>query len=181
VPATAAVVLFVAAAAWLVPNSVRWGSLAGQERRLASMLPALDWIEHNVPCTGRVLADRRTLGAFEAATARVGVLEGAGPYFRIDVLRVALTTILEARRFLGDPDRYRDFLARNHVAAVVLTRSGGGPLGPRPIRPVAWARFARAPFLERVVQTPAATVYRVTTFTGGPDPPEGSPFCTARD
>ncbi len=180
-PGATAALVFVVAVAWLVPNSVRWGGLGLQQRRLTSMVPALDWIEHNVPCDGRVLADRRTLGAFEAATGRVGVLEGAGPYFRIDVLRVAIGSVLDARRFLRDPRGMRGYLARNHVAAVVLTRAGGGPLGAFPIRPVATGAFAEAPFLRKVVKTPAATVYRVTTFDGGPAPPPGSPFCTGRD
>jgi hypothetical protein len=180
-PAVAAAVLVVVAAAWLVPTSVRWGTLGKQQERLTSMVPALDWIERNVPCDGRVLADRRTLGAFEAATGRVGVLEGAGPYFRIDVLRVALSSVLEARKFLHDPQGMPGYLARNHVAAVMLTQAGGGPLGAFPIRPVARMGFADAPFLQQVVKTPGATVYRVRTFAGGPDPPAGTPFCAGRD
>jgi len=180
-PGVAAIAVFAVAAAWLVPNSVRWGTLAAQERRLSSYIPALDWVEHNVPCTGSVLADRRTLGAFEAVTGRVGILEGAGPYFRIDVLRVALTTILQAREFLADPVRHQDFLARNHVAAVVLTGPGGGPLGALPVRPVAQWRLARAPFLEQVLQTRNTTIYRVTTFTEGRAPPADSPFCPGKD
>ena len=176
-PAAAATAVFVVVAAWLVPDSVRSDKIGAQERRLSNILPALAWLEQNVPCTGSVLADRRTLGTFEAVTGRVGVLEGAGPYFRIDVLRVALRTILQAREFLADPARHRDFLTRNHVAAVVLTGPGGGPLGALPVRPVARLRMARAPFLEEALRTSFTTVYRVTTFTAGPGPPADSPFC----
>src|SRR5205807_1493131 len=154
----AAAVLVVGMGAWLLPNSVAWGTLPAQEARLAAFVPALDWLEANVPCGGRILADRRTLGAFETLTGRVGILEGPGPYFRISVLRVALTTILQARQFLADPLRHSDFLAANDVAAVVITSGAGGQLGAYPIRPVGRRRLERAPFLHAVLRTQKATV-----------------------
>lgn len=168
-------VLFLVLAAVLVPQSLR---ATPREDRGADVLPVLDWIERNVPCDGRVLADRRTLATFEAITGRVGVLEGMGPYFRTDVLEIALARILEAQGVLSEPRRLEPYLERNDVAAVVLTAAGQPLLGgAHRLRDVPSSRFDSLPFLERVLETDTAILYRVRTFDGGSPPPPDTPFC----
>ncbi|MBI4260026.1 MAG: hypothetical protein HY658_05625 [Actinobacteria bacterium] len=174
VPVTATAVVTLAVAAVLVPASIP----REREERLVTAVPALEWIAENVPCDGRVLADRRTLGTFEATTGRIGVIEGMGPYFRIPVLKVALARIVEAREFLAGPLDDSTFLAKYDVAVVVVTSTGGGLLGGASrLTRVARDRLANATFLEEVLATETVTVYRVLDFDGGTPPPPGTPFC----
>ena len=47
----------------------------------------------HVPCDARILPDRVTLGTFVAATGRVSVVEGMGPYLRPEMLHPVLADV----------------------------------------------------------------------------------------
>ena len=75
-------------------------------------LSILDWVAAHVPCDARILPDRVTLGTFVAATGRVSVVEGMGPYLRPEMLHPVLADVLRAHRFFERPAGGRRFLRR---------------------------------------------------------------------
>lgn len=161
------IVLVAIAFPRVVPTQAR-------QRYYRSALAPLSWIERNVPCSGRVLADRRTLATFEALARHAGALEGMGPYLRPDLLRTAIANLLAARAFFRDPVGRQDDLRRWGVAAVVVTARDqalggvGGTLkvgGPR-------SPLARVPGLRVAARSRTVTVYRVEGF----DPAAGGRF-----
>jgi hypothetical protein len=131
----------------------------------ASEMALLSWIRANVPCDGRVLLDRRTLATFETMTGHAGVVEGMGPHIRPSVLTIAIQRILEATTFFQDPASGRAYLARNGVAAVVVS-TYAHPLG-------GWLRLdgertravAGTPYLVPEFRNAAGIVYGVEGFT----------------
>jgi hypothetical protein len=132
---------------------------------LTEALAPLAWIEHNVPCEGRILSDRRSLATFELLTRRAGVLEGMGPYLRPTLLTSAIRQMLAARQFFEDPSAGYDYLRQNGVAAVVLTNDvvpiggTGYKVGPTPA-----PDLNQVPFLHEVARSDALTVYTVDGF-----------------
>ena len=157
----AAAVLIVAAVAVLLPTS-----LAPRERLplLRSAVRSLAWIRSNVPCEGRVLADRRTLATFEMMTRRAGVLEGMGPHLRPRVLARAVGELLEAERFFEDPVRGEAYLEERGVAAVIVTAPDAPLGGTHRVAEPDLSGLERAVFLRPAARTPAARVYRVAGF-----------------
>jgi hypothetical protein len=162
VPVAAAVALAVLAAIAL-PRVV---APSARERFYGSALAPLAWIERNVPCRGRVLADRRTLATFESLARRAGALEGMGPYLRPELLETAIADLFAARAFFRDPVAHGGDLRRWGIAAVVVTARDqtlggvGGTLkvgGPR-------SPLARVPGLRIAARSSTVTVYRVTGF-----------------
>ena len=152
----------LALASLAVPRNVSSG---GREQYFASALAPLAWIQANVPCGGRVLADRRTLATFETLTRHAGVTEGMGPYLRPAVLATAVRTLLDTREFFLHPDPA--FLRKEGVAAVVVTsydQTLGGVGGPLKPVPALGSRFDRLPFLQLAVRTSTVRVYRVIGF-----------------
>jgi hypothetical protein len=156
------IVLVAIAFPRIVPTQAR-------QRYYESALAPLSWIERNVPCSGRVLADRRTLATFEALSRHAGALEGMGPYLRPDLLRTAIADLLAARAFFRDPVARRVDLRRWGIAAVVVTARDqtlggvGGTLkvgGPR-------SPLASVPGLRVAARSRTVTVYRVTGFDPG--------------
>jgi len=167
--AAAVVVLLVAVVA--LPMAAAPSDLAD---RLPTALGPLGWIAANVPCDGRVLADRRTLATFETMTRHAGVVEGMGPYLRPAVLDDALRSLFLARTFFLQPRQGLAFLRLEHVAAVVATtydQTLGGVGGP--LRLVGRTPdLAGIPFLRVAVRSRTVTVYRVIGFrpAAGPSP-----------
>ena len=162
----------VALAAFAVPRNV---APAARERSFDDGVPALRWIESNVPCGGRVLADRRTLATFETLTRHGGAIEGMGPYLRPTVLSTAIRSLLDARQFFLDPEAGAGYLRSAGVAAVVVTtydQTLGGVGGPLKFGLGKGANLDRVPFLRLVMRTSTVRVYGVLPFGG---PPPGSP------
>ena len=167
-----AVAGLVALAAFAVPRNV---APAARERFFDSALPPLRWIEANVPCDGRVLADRRTLATFETLTRHGGAIEGMGPYLRPTVLSTAIRSLLDARRFFLDPGAGGDYVRTAGVAAVVVTtydQTLGGVGGPLKFGPGKGSSLDRVPFLRLVARSSTVRVYEVRSFEGSPP---GSP------
>jgi hypothetical protein len=158
-PASATVIVAVAALVLLPRDTAPTKDRA----YLTSALKPLSWIADNVPCSGRILADRRTLGTFQTMTGHAGLLEGMGPYFRPDVLQPALAQLFAARAFFAHPDSVA-YLQQQGVAAVVVSGVSQSIGGAAKVGPVDEAALASSPFLQVVASSPAATVYRVVGF-----------------
>jgi hypothetical protein len=138
-----------------------------RESILATGVRPLDWVRTNVPCEGRVLADRRTLATFELFTGHAGVLEGMGPYLRPDLLGVAIRELLDAEAFFADPVGGESYLRERGVAAVVVTayaQTLGGVGGPLRVSRLGLHDLDDVPFLKPVARSETVSVYRVTGF-----------------
>jgi len=163
VATTVATVATVVAAAILMP-------LAGATppKGARDDLAALRWVGSHVPCEGRVLADRRTLAAFEAISGRAGVLEGMGPHVRPALLDVAVREMLDAQAFFEDPAAGADYLRDHGVAAIVTTGPGRTP------RLGGWLPLVEAPPVGEAPGVTAAfragdvTVFTVDEWTPNP-------------
>jgi hypothetical protein len=150
---------------------------------LREQVGLLRWIGEHVPCEGRVLADRRTLGTFQTMTGHAAVLEGMGPHIRPEVLTRAIGELLLAKDFFEDPRRGRRYLNERGVAMVVATRpfaefAGWGrvaKLRPHPFQDIG--------YLRPVYVSPVGIVYLVEGSVPDPSLPavEGRPGfrCTA--
>jgi hypothetical protein len=148
-------------------------------------LAILDWVTAHVPCDARILPNRVTLGTFVAATGRVSVVEGMGPYLRPEMLHPVLAEVLRAHRFFEEPAGGRGFLRREGVDYVIVVKGVriGSMVGTldTSLEPAALARVG---FLRRVSTSPDADVYRVrgaTRTRGFPDPAEHAGFTCIRD
>jgi hypothetical protein len=159
-PAAAALVFVVAAVALLPKDRLN----AGSERFLTTALGPLSWIERNVPCDGRILADRRTLATFQVYTRHAGVLEGMGPYLRPDVLSTAIREMLAARQFFLDPAAHESYLRDNGIWGVVVTAPSDPLGGALKVAQLNRTGLDSAPFLQVVTQSPTLTVYRYTGY-----------------
>jgi len=151
-------------AAFAVPRNI---SPSSHERFFAAALGPLAWVESNVPCGGRILADRRTLATFETLTRHAGTIEGMGPYLRPAVLATAIRSLLDARTFFRDPAANEDYLRRNGIAAVAVTsydQTLGGVGGPLKVASDPAARVAAARFLHLVASSPTVRVFAVDGF-----------------
>jgi hypothetical protein len=160
----AGLALGLAFAAFAVPRNVSSG---GREHFFDTALAPLAWIEANVPCEGRVLADRRTLATFEATTQHAGATEGMGPYLRPGVLATAIRELLGARSFFRNPEANVDYLRREGIAAVVVTsydQTLGGVGGPLKAAVAIRSRLDSLPSLRLEASSSTVRVYRVTTF-----------------
>ena len=146
-------------------------------------LSILDWVAAHVPCDARILPDRVTLGTFVAATGRVSVVEGMGPYLRPEMLHPVLADVLRAHRFFERPAGGRRFLRREGVDYVIVVKGVriGSMVGTLD-SDVDPAGLAGVDFLRPVYTSPDADVYRVRgsgRLSGFPDPADYSGFmCT---
>jgi hypothetical protein len=157
----AAAVLLAVFLAFFIPNDLPQSGT----KELTEALAPLAWIEHNVPCEGRVLSDRRSLATFELLTRRAGVLEGMGPYLRPTELIAAIRQMLAARQFFENPAAGYEFLRQNGVAVVVRTNDLV-PIGGTgyKVSPTPAPDLSQVPFLHEVARSDALTVYRVDGF-----------------
>jgi hypothetical protein len=159
VPAAASLITLIVAAI-LLPKDL---PPSGERARLHAALAPMAWIEKNIPCQGRILADRRTLATFETLTRHAGPIEGMGPYFRPDVLAPAMRQLLASRQFFIDPSSDAYLRAQN-VAAVVTTSVPQQLGGAYKVGPINIAGLESAPFLQKVTSGGGVTVYRVLGF-----------------
>jgi len=137
-----------------------------------SQLALVRWIGRHVPCEGRVLMDRRTLGTFETVAGRAGVVEGMGPHLRPDVLALAIGEVFRASAFFERPEDGRAYLRERSVAAVVITSHSQGiaMLGYR-IANLRAGRLDRIGYLVPAFRNRAGSVYLVDGFEPNPASP----------
>jgi hypothetical protein len=96
-----------------------------------------------------------------ALTGRFALLEGMGPFLRVNTLPYVVNLLLGARQFFQDPVRSEAYLRQHDISYVVVARQPlflgySGPTGRANI-----PALNTAPFLHRVLVTRAAIVYRV--------------------
>jgi hypothetical protein len=150
-------VVVIALAAWLLPNnSLRQDTGVSHQRTVL-----INWIRTQTPCGARLLVNQRTEGAITSLTGRSALLEGMGPFLRVDKLPYVVSLMLSARRFFENPQANQAFLRQHDISYVVVTRVyqllGYSGLTGRPNVQA----LNSAPFLQRVLVTPSAKVYRV--------------------
>lgn len=162
--------IVLAAGSLMIPKAT-WAHVERRDK-LDDQLELLGWLGEHVPCEGRVLANRRTLGTFETMSGRAGVLEGMGPHVRPAVLGRAIKEIFRARDFYLDPIANARYVDERGIAAVLVARSPnrfGGYGGLPRVKPHG---FDDVPFLRRAYQNDAGTVYLVRGFRPNPSLPE---------
>jgi hypothetical protein len=146
---------------------------SGWEQNGRDSVAVLDWVDEHEPCGARILPDRVTLGTFAAATGRVSVVEGMGPYLRPAMLHTVLGLVLAAHRFFEHPAGGEALLHRLGVTEVLVVKGVriGSMVGTLESG-VDPAAFHGVPYLERVHSSPLLDVYRVRGSGGGsfPDP-----------
>ena len=161
-------VVVIALAAWLLPNNSQ-----RQEIRLSHQRTVLiNWMRTQTSCNARFLVNERTEGAVTSLTGRYALLEGMGPFLRVDKLPYVVSLLLSSRQFFKNPQANEAFLRQHGISYVVLSRVTNllgytGPTGRTNFR-----AMTAAPFLQRVFMTPSAIVYRVV----GAHPPPVSPL-----
>jgi len=145
---------------------------ASDRGHLEDQLQLIRWVGNHVPCEGRVLANRRTLGTFESIAGRAAVVEGMGPHIRPSILTRAIEEIVRARAFFRDPRRHVGFLERRGVAAVVIA-TPGNPFGGYPaLGSVRAERLADVEGLRQAFRNPSGTVFLVDGFRPDPSLPK---------
>jgi hypothetical protein len=155
----------------------------GWEQNGRDSMAVLDWVDEHAPCAARILPDRVTLGTFAAATGRVSVVEGMGPYLRPALLHTVLTTVLEAHRFFEHPAGGAALLRRLGVDEVLVVKGVriGSMVGvlESGVDPAA---FRQVPYLDLVHTSRVLDVYRVRGAGGGrfPDPAAAAGFSCQR-
>ncbi|MBA3737085.1 MAG: hypothetical protein H0W97_00795 [Actinobacteria bacterium] len=163
----ASLALVVVGALVFLPHAT-WAH-ASDRGSLEDQLQLLRWLGDHVPCEGRVLANRRTLGTFESIAGRPAILEGMGPHIRPSILMRAIEEISHARAFFREPRRRSDYLEQRGVAAVVIATSGN-PFGGYPALGggVRIHQLEDLEVLREAFGNPSGTVYLVEGFR--PDP-----------
>jgi hypothetical protein len=161
------VVVVVALAAWLLPsNSLRTDTRLSHDRVML-----INWMRTQTPCNARFLVNERTEGAVTSLTGRYALLEGMGPFLRVDKLPYVVGLMLSARRFFQDPRSNEAFLREHGISYVVVSKVGlllgyTGPPGTANI-----PELNAAPFLQQVLVTRSAIVYQVRNARPGPVSP----------
>ena len=165
-------------AAVVVVPAVAVGATAGParhgwEQNGRDSVAVLDWVDEHAPCGARILPDRVTLGTFAAATGRVSVVEGMGPYLRPEMLHTVLGLVLRTHRFFEDPAGGEALLHRLGVDEVLVVKGVriGSMVGTLESG-VDPAAFRSVPYLQLIHASPVLDVYRVRGAAGGsfPDP-----------
>lgn len=145
----------VALAAWLLPNNSLRQDIHNSHQRTV----LINWMRTQTPCDARFLVNQRTEGAITSLTGRYALLEGMGPFLRVDKLPYVVSLMLSARQFFKDPKSNEAFLRQHDITYVVVSRVQIGYFGPTGKTNI--QAMNAAPFLQRVFATPSAIVYRV--------------------
>jgi hypothetical protein len=148
-------VVVIALAAWLLPNNSLRQDIHNSHQRTV----LINWMRTQTPCDARFLVNQRTEGAITSLTGRYALLEGMGPFLRVDKLPYVVSLMLSARQFFKDPQANEAFLRQHAITYVVVSRVQIGYFGPTGKTNV--QAMNAAPFLRRVFVTPSAIVYRV--------------------
>jgi len=160
-------VVVIALAAWMLPNnSLRLDTRLSHQRTVL-----INWMRTETPCNARFLVNQRTEGPVTSLTGRYALLEAMGPFLRVDKLPYVVNLLLDSRQFFQNPQANEAFLRQHNISYVVVSRVPfllGYP-GPTGVTNV--AKMNSAPFLQRVLVTPAVIVYRVVGARPAPVSP----------
>lgn len=148
-------IVVIALAAWLLPNN----SMRQDFRNSHQRTVLINWMRTRTPCGARFLVNQRTEGAITSLTGRYALLEGMGPFLRVDKLPYVVSLMLSARQFFKNPQANEAFLRQHDITYVVVSRVQIGYFGPTGKTNI--QAMDAAPFLQRVFVTPSAIVYRV--------------------
>jgi hypothetical protein len=148
-------VVVIALAAWLLPNN----SLRQDFRNSHQRTVLINWMRTQTPCNARFLVNQRTEGTVTSLTGRYALLEGMGPFLRVDKLPYVVSLLLSGRQFFKDPQANEAFLRQHGITYVIVSRVQLGYYGPTGRTNV--RAMNAAPFLQRVFVKPWVTVYRV--------------------
>ncbi len=165
---TAAVAIIVVLSALVLPASAAAPQLGPVSRERIALI---NWLRRHTPCNARFLVNQRTEGAFTALTGRYALLEGMGPFLRVDTLPYVISLFLAARHFFGDPLSDEAFLRQHDISYVVVTGQNQ-LLGYTGETGGVNKDIHAAPFLHQVLTRRYVTVYQVQ----GVDPPPASPL-----
>ena len=164
----AAVAIIVVLSALVLPASAASGPLG---RVSSDRIALVNWLRKHTPCNARFLVNQRTEGAFTVLTGRYALLEGMGPFLRVDTLPYVVNLFLAARQFFGNPPYDEAFLRQHSISYVVVTGQNQ-LLGYTGQTGNVNKDIHAAPFLHPVLNKWHATVYRVR----GVHPPPVSPL-----
>jgi hypothetical protein len=164
----AAAAIIVVLSLLVLPASAASGQLGGVSRERISVI---NWLRGNTPCNARFLVNQRTEGAFTTLTGRYALLEGMGPFLRVNTLPHVISLFLAARQFFEHPLSHEAFLRQHGISYVVVTGQNElfgytGETGR------VNQDIHAAPFLRPVHTRRYVTVYQVQ----GADPPPVSPL-----
>jgi len=165
---TAAVAIIVVLSVLVLPASAVSGPLGQVSRERVSLI---DWLDRHTPCNARFLVNQRSEGPFTVLTGRFALLEGMGPFLRVDKLPYVINLFLAARHFFEDPLSHEAFLRQHDISYVVVTGQNQ-LLGYSGQTGNASKAIRTAPFLRPVLTWHYVTVYKVR----GADPPPVSPL-----
>src|SRR6266516_3310655 len=160
-------VAVTALAAWMLPNnSLRLDTRLSHQRTVL-----INWMRTETPCNARFLVNQRTEGPVTSLTGRYALLEAMGPFLRVDKLPYVVNLLLDSRQFFQNPRSNEAFLREHGISYVVVSKVGlllgyEGPTGTANI-----PELNAAPFLQRVLVTRSAIVYRVLNAHPGPVSP----------
>src|SRR5215467_11236086 len=111
-------VVVIALAAWLLPNNSLHQDLRNSHQRTV----LINWMRTQTPCDARFLVNQRTEGAITSLTGRYALLEGMGPFLRVDKLPYVVSLLLSARQFFKNPQANEAFLRQHGITYVVVSR-----------------------------------------------------------
>ena len=148
-------VVVIALAAWLLPNNTLQQDFRNSHQRTV----LINWMRTQTPCNARFLVNQRTEGTVTSLTGRYALLEGMGPFLRVDKLPYVVSLLLSGRQFFKDPQANEAFLRQHGITYVIVSRVQLGYYGPTGRTNV--RAMNAAPFLQRVFVKPWVTVYRV--------------------
>jgi hypothetical protein len=165
---TAAVAIVAILSVLVLPASAVTGPLGTVSHERVT---TINWLRRHTPCNARFLVNQRTEGPFTTLTGRYALLEGMGPFLRVDMLPYVMGLFLAARHFFADPPSDEAFLRQHSINYIVVTGQNQllgytGETGDvnRNIR--------SAPFLHEVFSRRYVTIYQVQ----GVHPPPVSPL-----
>ena len=163
-----AAALIVVLSALVLPASAATGQLTMVSHERITLI---NWLRRHTPCNARFLANQRTEGAFTALTGRYALLEGMGPFLRVNTLPYVIHLFLDARHFFANPPADEAFLRQHDISYIVVTGQNQ-LLGYTGETGGVNKDIRSAPFLHKVLNRRGVTVYQVQ----GINPPPVSPL-----
>jgi hypothetical protein len=165
---TSAVAIVAIVSALVLPASALAGPLGMVSHERVSVI---NWMRRHTPCNARFLINQRTEGPITTLTGRYALLEGMGPFLRVDKLPYVISLFLAARHFFADPPADEAFLRQHGIDYIVVTGQNQ-LLGYTGETGSVNKNINSTPFLHAVFRRPFVTIYQVQ----GVDPPPVSPL-----
>lgn len=164
-----AAVLVVALSAWVLPQSVAPQQLG---RVTHARTALVDWLRTHTPCNARFISNQRNEGVFTTLTGRFALLEGMGPFLRVDKMPYVVSLFLSARQFFQSPLSHEAFLRQHGISYLVLARQPELLGSPATTGQTNFHDMRAAPFLHQVMANRSVIIYQVQ----GAHPPPVSPL-----